>query len=88
MAVPLRGEGKGPAIERPLKKELFCGFPNSFCVRNRRRMEDKRAKLGIMEAVEEVGVEHLLSDRESTPGTVLSLLFCFRISQLHYRAGV
>ena len=31
-------------------------------------MEAKRVKLGIMEAVEEAGVDHLLSDRESTPG--------------------
>ena len=37
--------------------------------RTRKKLSDKRAKLGIMEAVEEAGgVEHLLSDRESTPG--------------------
>ena len=39
-----------------------------FSCRHKRKMEAKRVKLGIMEAVEEAGVDHLLSDRESTPG--------------------
>ena len=43
-----------------------------FC-RHKRRLETKRAKLGILEAVEEVGVDTFLSDRESTPGSLPSL---------------
>ena len=35
--------------------------------KQRLRMEDKRHKLRIMEAVEEVGLENILSDREETP---------------------
>jgi hypothetical protein len=43
--------------------------------RQRRRLEARRSnsKLGILEAVEEVGVETFLSDRESTPGSLPSL---------------
>jgi hypothetical protein len=41
--------------------------------RQKRRLETKRARLGILEAVEEVGLETFLSDRESTPGSLPSL---------------
>jgi hypothetical protein len=41
--------------------------------RQKRRLETKRACLGILEAVEEVGLETFLSDRESTPGSLPSL---------------
>ena len=38
-----------------------------------RRMQDKRHKLRIMEAVEEVGVENILSEKEGTPLSMPSL---------------